>query len=86
MILLICVALSKIWFLYVYQEAAGNSTVAGKVHSSSSSTSTGSNEAIISGHSHSRENLCNSSGNGPSLTVLPVSRNSSETEQHGREM
>ncbi|KAJ9585309.1 hypothetical protein L9F63_002894, partial [Diploptera punctata] len=68
---------------YISSEVMGNGSVAGKIHSSHN---TGANETIITGRSRSRENLCNSTGNGPSLSVLPASQNSSETEQHARDM
>jgi hypothetical protein len=69
-----------------FQEPAGNSAVAGKIHSSSNSNSSGSvNDSAINNRSRSRENLCNSSGNGPSLSVLPASQSAPDPDQHSRE-
>jgi hypothetical protein len=70
----------------VFQESAGNSAVAGKIHSSSTSNSSGNiNDPAINNRSRSRENLCNSNGNGPSLSVLPASQSAPDPDQHGRD-
>ncbi|PSN31880.1 hypothetical protein C0J52_19690 [Blattella germanica] len=68
------------------KESGGSSVVAGKIHSSSSNgPNIGSSDSIITSRSRSRENLCNSTGNGPSLSVLPTSQSSSEPDQHSRD-
>lgn len=72
----------------VFQESAGNGAVAGKIHSSSNSSSSSSgnvNDAAINNRSRSRENLCNSNVNGPSLSVLPAGQSAPDPDQHTRE-
>ena len=69
----------------------GNNAVAGKVHSSSNSSSAGGNinDVAVTNRARSRENLCNVNGNCPSLSVLPTSQSSDSDqptrEQRGRE-
>jgi hypothetical protein len=75
----------------VFQEPAGNGAVAGKIYSSSNSNSSGNViDSAINNRSRSRENLCNSNGNGPSLSVLAASQSAPDPdqltrEQHGRD-
>jgi hypothetical protein len=71
----------------VFQEPAENGAFAGKIHSSSNSSSSGVNvnDATINNRSRSRENLCNSNMNGPSLSVLPASQSAPDPDQHTRE-
>ncbi|KAJ4443510.1 hypothetical protein ANN_05182 [Periplaneta americana] len=68
------------------KEAVGNGIVAGKVHSSSNSSSTCNvNDVTITNRSRSRENLCSTNGNGPALSVLPIPQSPSEPDQHTRD-
>jgi hypothetical protein len=70
----------------VFQEPVGNGAVAGKIHSSSNSCGGGNvNDAAINNRSRSRENLCNSNGNGPPLSILPAGQSPPDPDQHGRD-
>ncbi|PNF19182.1 hypothetical protein B7P43_G09603 [Cryptotermes secundus] len=72
----------------ISKEPAGNGAVAGKIHSSSNGSSSNGgnvNDAAINNRSRSRENLCNSNMNGPSLSVLPACQSAPDPDLHTRE-